>query len=438
MNVDSAEYANIVLSFTRFYDQARRAGMPALPSTHKAMFGQWITRALAGYWTHGGYMNWDSGLGFQRWHQSKKLGLTQQALIGIAQSQALSSAQDRRWAKFMLDRSLEFYERTAERDGGIADALFFNVHAVPQGVASARLGAARVLANAARALDAGLGRLAASEPPALYAYDPDIGRLAVTTPAYNTAVIAVNQRAFPYGGLDLARLFDGTQEVAANVGGRPPASFGLLVRDVGGRRVAASQVGRPRVQAGVRPLTLTRAPRGAGAISSAAVGRAYAGPFSDLRATGAMTVRGLQLRVTHRFTRDWIQTRWDAVRKSGNGRYTADALFPSTGGRAASVTAVLRDGTSVKVGTKLIPLSRVKYVWVQSEHAGYVVVPVTAPVGAGVHVMRAAAQSSQPNPGPTAAIQVARAQKFSRTALTVRLTPVHNEQEAAAEAARLS
>ena len=26
MNVDSAEYANIVLTFTRFYDQARRAG----------------------------------------------------------------------------------------------------------------------------------------------------------------------------------------------------------------------------------------------------------------------------------------------------------------------------------------------------------------------------------------------------------------------------
>jgi hypothetical protein len=34
-NVDSAEYANIVLTFTRFYDQARRAGMPALPVPEK-------------------------------------------------------------------------------------------------------------------------------------------------------------------------------------------------------------------------------------------------------------------------------------------------------------------------------------------------------------------------------------------------------------------
>ena len=101
------------------------------------------------------------------------------------------------------------------------------------------------MANAARAVDAGLGRKQAQEPPPLYAYDPDIGRLAVTTPTYNTAIVAVNQRAFPYGGLDLARLFDGTQEVAANIGGRPPASFGLMVRDVAGKRVAASQIGAP-------------------------------------------------------------------------------------------------------------------------------------------------------------------------------------------------
>ena len=89
MNVDSAEYANIVLSFTRFYDQARSAGMAPLPAEHKRLIGQWIERALSGYWTHGGYMNWDSGLGFSRWHQAKKLGLTQQALIGIASAQSL-------------------------------------------------------------------------------------------------------------------------------------------------------------------------------------------------------------------------------------------------------------------------------------------------------------------------------------------------------------
>ena len=233
MNVDSAEYANIVLSFTRFYDQARKAGMAALPAEHKRLIGQWIERSLAGYWTHGGYMNWDSGLGFSRWHQAKKLGLTQQALIGIASARSLQpGARWGAWAKYMLDRGLEFYDRTAVRDGGIADALFFNVHAVPQEASSARLAAARMQANAARAVEAGLGRRSAARPPALYAYDPDIGRLAITTPRYNTAIVAVNQRAFPYGGIDLARLFDGEQEIAGTIGGTPPASFGAIVRDV--------------------------------------------------------------------------------------------------------------------------------------------------------------------------------------------------------------
>ena len=73
----------------------------------------------------------------------------------------------------------------------------------------------------------------------------------------------------------------------------------------------------------------------------------------------------------------------------------------------------------------------------RSERSGYVVVPTSRPAGAGVHVIRPSAQSSEPKPGPTAAIQIARAQKFARAGLAVRLMPVHDEQEAAAAAARL-
>ena len=442
MNVDSAEYSNIVLTFTRFYDQARRAGMPPLSASARSVMREWITRVVSGYWTHAGYMNWDSGLGFQRWHQGKKLGLTQEALVGLASSDSLlPSKQWGAWAKSMLDNGFGFYDRLASRSpGGLVDPVLFNLTQVPQGVGSARLAAARIQANAARAIDAGLGRRTGVEPPPLYAYDPDIGRLAVTTPTYNTAIVAVNQRAFPYGGLDLARLFDGQQEVAANIGGRPPASFGLMVRDVAGHRVAASQVARERVEPGVRPLRLTRAPSGAGAVSSIAVGRAYAGPFNDLRATGTTNTRALALRVSHRFTRDWIQTSWTATRRAGagNARYTADVLFPSWGGREASIVAVLRDGTRVTVGTRLVPLSSIAYLWVRSERSGYVVVPASRPAGAGVHIMRPAAQSSDPRPGPTAAIQIARAARFNRATLSVRLMPVHSEQEAAAAAARLS
>ena len=131
----------------------------------------------------------------------------------------------------MLDRGLRCLRAAA---GGGERACrppcCSSLYSVPQTTGSARLAAAQLQANAARAVEAGLGRMRGEAPPPLYAFDPDIGRLAVTTPAYNTAIVAVNQRAFPYGGIELARLFDGDQDVAANIGGRAPAAFGLLVR----------------------------------------------------------------------------------------------------------------------------------------------------------------------------------------------------------------
>ena len=97
----------------------------------------------------------------------------------------------------------------------------------------------------------------------------------------------------------------------------------------------------------------------------------------------------------------------------------------------------MRDGTRVTVGSRLIPLSSVAYLWVRSERSGYVVVPASRPSGAGVHTLRVSPQSSDPRPGPTLAIQIAREKRFNRAALAVRLMPVHDEQEAAAAAARL-
>ena len=243
----------------------------------------------------------------------------------------------------MLDRGFEFYDRTATRDGGIADPLFFNVHAVPQDASSARLAAARMQANAARAVEAGLGRQAASAPPALYAYDPDIGRLAVTTPAYNTAIVAVNQRAFPYGGIDLARLFDGQPgDRRARSAGRPRPASARSCATSSGRRVLASQVGRGAVDRGVTPLRLTKAPPGTAARASSSAGRAFAGRSPTCARPARSAARTASIRVTHRFTPGSIQTRWDVARRATNAAYSVDVLFPSTGRGQARITAVLR------------------------------------------------------------------------------------------------
>ena len=268
---------------------------------------------LAGYWTHAGYMNWDSGLGFQRWHQAKKFGLTQQALIGLATAPSLApSGRAPAWAKSMLDRGFEFYERQLAVQGHVP-GIFFDVHKVPQSPASALLGLSRVQSNAARAVAAGLGRRRGVEPPPLYSFDPDIGRLAVTTPKYNTAVVPSTRGAFPYGGIELARLFDGRQEPAGGIGGRPPAAFGMLVRDISGRRLVAGQT------ADRGSLRLVRAPLGVGARAAAWTGRAYAGSFSDLRAAGVLRGGGMALRTRHRFVSRFVETSW-SLRRAGPAR----------------------------------------------------------------------------------------------------------------------
>ena len=226
--------------------------------------------------------------------------------------------------------------------------------------------------NAARAVAAGLGSARRKEPPPLYAFDPDTGRLAVTTPDYNTAIVPSSRGAYPYGGIDLARLYDGRQEVAAGIGGRPPASFGLLVRDISGRRTFASQLpDRGR-------LRLTQAPHGVRASGSAWNGRAYAGPFQDLRAAGFARGSGWLARTSHRFTYFFVQTTWTLRRVGARGRASVDVLFPSWGADA-KVTLVLRDGSTRTLGTVRVPLRRIAYLRVTSAHGGYLVAAADPP-----------------------------------------------------------
>ena len=405
MNVDSAEYANIVLSFSRFYEQARAAGMPRPAARRLRLLREWVRRAVAGYWTHGGYANWDTGLGFERWHQTKKLALMQQALIGVAATEELQPSREwGAWTKWLLDRSLAWYDAETAVAGRLPDPVAFGVDVTPQSDADAALAGTRIAANAARAVAAGLGTARAVRPPALYAYDPDTGRLAVTTPNYSTAIIAVNQRAFPYGGVDLARLLDGRGRVAANVGGQAPASFGMVVRDSGDRVVLASQQGRAVPGRTVSPLRLVKAPEGVGASPHAAPVRAYAGPFTDLVATGSVQARGMTTTSRYRFTSRAIEGRWSlAGRPPAAAR--VDALFPSTG-PGAQVIVQLRDERRVRLGSEAIALADVAHVDVHSARGGYRVTPLERPAGSAVRLVATRPQPSAPTPGPTAAVSL--------------------------------
>ena len=162
LNIESAEYANIVASIERFYDSGRRARHAAAAAGDEALLRRWMTRVLAGYWTHGGYLNWDTGFSFGRWHQMKKFALAQQALIGIAAGGRLSpSHNEASWAKHILEAGFALYERKLPRARAWRPGLFYPLKPKPQSNAQALLSASRIVANAARAVSAGSRRVPA-------------------------------------------------------------------------------------------------------------------------------------------------------------------------------------------------------------------------------------------------------------------------------------
>jgi hypothetical protein len=289
-----------------------------------------------------------------------------------------------------------------------------------------------VQANAARAVALGLGGMQAPEPPPLYSFNSDIGRLAVTTKHYSTAVLPVSQRAFPYGGMELCRLYDGDQRVVSNVGGRPWASFGVLVRQRG-KEITTSQ--RPRALPPLRPpLRLLSSPRGRVDLAQPYPARPYAGPFETLVAQGRTDSDEVVVDTTHRFSERWIETGWSITRRR-RGRYTVDVLFPSWG-RAARVEAILRGGRRVTLAAggrrrRSVSLRDVVYFYVAGEDSGYVLVPRGRRPRAVAHILRPKAQSSAPRPGPTLAVQLAQGKRFRRLGLTIRIAPARSKQDAA-------
>ena len=438
-NLDSAEYANITVHFLLWYARARAAGMPALPRGDRDVLTAWVERVLLGYWTHSGFLNWDSGLGLKRWQIGKTFAFAQQGLLAIARADDFHARPEfGAWAKYFFDRGLALYTRWADEEGGgtLAPAWLNGVHAeVGGGDASKILFGARMAANAARAIDLGLGERAAQQPPPVYGYDPDIGRLAVSTPAYSTAVLAANHGAVDYGGIELARLYDGDGRPVATIGGRPPAAFGVVVRDVANRTLLASQTSRLQPSLAAPPLRLTRAPRGTGRVV-AHPRHAYAAPFRRLDARGAVAAGDVRVVTVHRFRAEYVETTW-TVSSAGRARRSVDVLFPAWTD-AAQIDAVLHDATRVALGRGAISLARVAWFHLRGEHSGYVVVVTDrTPMHATARTLATTPQRYEPRPGPTLALRLVRAARFRRRALTARIAPVRDADEAARVAAAL-
>jgi hypothetical protein len=249
----------------------------------------------------------------------------------------------------------------------------------------------------------------------------------------------VNLHAVPYGGIELARLFDRNQRVVSNIAGRPWASFGVVVRNESARAVLSTQRPRGAPDPLSPALELMDSPKGSVRRAQEYPARPYAGSFETLIARGRHESLEVAVETTHRFKRDWIETRWKITRRKRQ-RYTADVLFPSWG-RDARVEAVLLDGTRKALIAPGLPrrrvqLRNVRYFYLAGKESGYVVVPFGRR-GAG-RILKPKRQAGAPDPGPTLAIELAHRSKFKRLDFAVRIAPVGSAEAAEQTALVLS
>jgi hypothetical protein len=399
-NVDTPEYANITIQALAFYDQALAAGMQPLPPAYVRPLRSWMLRLLAGSWTHAGYLNWDTSRGFKRWHSGQYWAFAQQGLETMAITPRFwREPEQGAWAKSMYDEGLVLYRRLADEDGDVfAPRLMFGIDTRMKASSFFRF---RILTGVVRAIAYGMGTEPGREPPPLWAYDYDTGRLAISTPRYSTAIVPDDRGLMGYGGLELARLFGPGQRVASGTGGHPPAAFGVVVNDARGRRLLVTQ--RPRDGLGLR---IVRSPAGRLTRPRAYPRTPYAGPFGLVEARGAVRHGGARVQVRHVFRPATIANSW-TVRCRHVCR--ARAYLPTWGER---IEAIMRDGSRVRLGDQAVPLAGIRRVALGGYRAR-----IGGPPGTVVSAIAVPGEATNPTPGPSLVVTLPRGRSAHLAAL---------------------
>lgn len=326
--VDTVEYANLVHSALGHYTSFVRAGMRPLNGGQIARLRAWSRHILLGTWTHAGYLNWDSGLGTSRRHIRQYWGFALDSLVRSAGPGALlGTASQRNHVRFVAERGLRTFRQSAwDGSGPLPKATSFDApNGFPSGTRSSVITVLR-FAIVGAALDV---RLPSASPRSLgnvYSHDREMGRLAVSTPRYNAAVI--KPVAQQEGGIDLVRLFDGYQRPLMTLGGASSGGAAAGVRlQRGGSALLDVQTGsnwRWKVPSS----------------SVASNRRNRAGTFSSLQSTATMRGDGKSsVTVRHRFTGSAITTNYTLRR----GKATAATVRVPVWGRQSKIE-ILRGG----------------------------------------------------------------------------------------------
>lgn len=425
INLDSPEYANIVAQSLQYYDQALRYGMRPLPGHSIRHLRAWVSRILGGYWTHAGYLNWDTGLGKTRWHSAQYWAFAQEGLQALSVSPRFWPRKEYgRWTKALFDRGLLFYLGLADDAGTpIAPSQMWGIKSDME---EYDCYTTRMLANAARAIGFGMGEKPATDPPPLYSFDYDTGRLAVSTPFYSTALVPYNRKAFPYGGLDPVRLFGPGQHPVGSLGGVPPEAMGVVVRKADRTEVAATS--RSLSARVGRPLSLIASPRGKVTKPHAYPITPYSGPFSRLEAIGGVTRGTVRITAHHTFSATSIRSRWRVACRDAHCDDRIILHLP-TYGLDAAIDVELRDGSRVRLAGPGAPttipsltagqVSRV----ILGTQPGYAVRFTAIQSEAELKVVDSDRQDTNPTPGPTLAVELTLPVGFKSRTLEVLVSP---------------
>ena len=92
-NIESNEYACIILDALSYLPEAKQYGLK-LTSQQKRVLGAWSKRAISAYFTHSGYLNWDTGLYLDRWHLGRYWAWSLGGLFAIMLNDEQGDASD--------------------------------------------------------------------------------------------------------------------------------------------------------------------------------------------------------------------------------------------------------------------------------------------------------------------------------------------------------
>ena len=120
----------------------------------------------------------------------------------------------------------------------------------------------------------------------------------------------------------------------------------------------------------------------------------------------------------------------------GRNSHTVRVSFPSWG-HNASITAVLRDGTRLRVGERRIATRHVAWFHVAGADRGYVIIPMSPRLPGLARIRRPRRQRSAPDPGPTLVLELLAHRRLRRLTATFRYAPVKSAADAERVASKL-